>query len=224
MKILYDPSIFTIQIHGGVSRYFYELISNLCYYKDYQPLLIQGFHINEFQFHKIKNKLHFYLSFKHKKIPKTLRIFNFINSAITKQCLNRFNVDIYHPTNYSNLIYEVSKKKYKTVLTVHDLIPEYFPDQFADIKTRLEIKKLSIINADHIICVSENTKKDLQSAYGIDSNKISVIYHGVKIPGKTSDRLPEIKSDKPYFLYVGTRTQKYKNFFNLLQAFAGHDF
>lgn len=221
MKVLYDFSAFAGEAYGGVSRQFYELITHCCNYKDYHPLLVQGFHINEFPLYEIREKLDFYFSFKHKKIPKTTKIFDFVNLIITRYYLNELPFDIYHPTGYSRAVYRIPKKrrKYKVVLTVHDMIPEYFPEQFADIKKRLRTKRLSIVNSDYIICVSHNTKNDLQSIYDIADDKISVIYPGVKTDNTNFRNYPEVKSNKPYFLYVGTRTQKYKNFSNLLKAF-----
>jgi glycosyltransferase involved in cell wall biosynthesis len=80
------------------------------------------------------------------------------------------------------------------------------------------IKKRAIQRADHIIGISENTKKDMRELFDIDSSKISVIYHGY-----SSQRMNAVKNDRerplaPYILYVGERGG-YKNFTRFLQAY-----
>ena len=71
-----------------------------------------------------------------------------------------------HQTYYLN-----PKVKLKpTVLTVYDLIHEKFHSDF-----KLDFpKKNSLLNADHIICISQNTKKDLMDIYNIDEKKFQL--------------------------------------------------
>ncbi len=73
---------------------------------------------------------------------------------------------------------------------------------------------------DKIICVSENTKKDLLNFYNLRPDKIEVIYNGSDhlIPVKNRENL-EISVEKPYILYVGSRS-KYKNFNLFIEAFS----
>jgi glycosyltransferase involved in cell wall biosynthesis len=75
------------------------------------------------------------------------------------------------------------------------------------------------MRADHIICISKNTKNDLQRIYNIKDSMVSVIYlSGPKEwnkPFKDRSILPA----KPYILYVGNRELPYKNFMTLLKAF-----
>jgi glycosyltransferase involved in cell wall biosynthesis len=80
-------------------------------------------------------------------------------------------------------------------------------------------KGFAIKKSDGIICVSENTKKDLLRFYPmIDESKIKVIYNGVgeeffklKNPKEQLVGKLEILKDKKYILYVGDRSG-YKNF------------
>lgn len=48
MKILYDHSIFQLQQYGGISRYFYELITRLSIKEHIDVNLFGVFHINEY--------------------------------------------------------------------------------------------------------------------------------------------------------------------------------
>jgi glycosyltransferase involved in cell wall biosynthesis len=68
----------------------------------------------------------------------------------------------------------------KSLLVVHDLIFLRYPQYYAAIDRNLYIYKYreSCRHADHIVAVSEQTKRDLISFWGIDEQKISVVYQG----------------------------------------------
>lgn len=80
--------------------------------------------------------------------------------------------------------------------------------------------------ADHIITVSEHSKKDIIQLYGISSEKITVTYEGA---GEQFVQLDKEKSrervaskfgiDDAFILYVG-RLQARKNLARLVQAYA----
>jgi glycosyltransferase involved in cell wall biosynthesis len=78
-------------------------------------------------------------------------------------------------------------------------------------------KDLSI--ADVVICVSENTKRDLLKYYEVDENKIHVVHHGYNALEVTANsRLNWKKRVRgKYLLYVGKRGS-YKNFITLALA------
>lgn len=71
----------------------------------------------------------------------------------------------------------------KSVITVHDLSFERFPE-FYNLKSRLWHKvirpKKLLPRAHKIIAVSESTKNDLRELYGISEERIKVIYSGVE--------------------------------------------
>lgn len=62
------------------------------------------------------------------------------------------------------------------LLTVHDLRryrhPEFYPH------SKLEPFARAVRQADHFICISQATKKDLQEFFAIRDEKIDVVYHG----------------------------------------------
>lgn len=104
----------------------------------------------------------------------------------------------------------------KRVVTVHDMIPELLPQtrRRLDLMTR---KRRYVDAADHIICISEATKKDLLSVYPEVRAPVSVIHHGVDekfVPGL--EPLPDLPKD--YILMVGHRGQ-YKDASVLFRAF-----
>jgi glycosyltransferase involved in cell wall biosynthesis len=79
-----------------------------------------------------------------------------------------------------------------------------------------------MLSADKVICISETTRKDVQSYYGIDSAKLQAIplaynqdFRRLK-NGGCPQKLP---NNRPFLLYVGSRGL-YKNFKTLLQAYS----
>jgi glycosyltransferase involved in cell wall biosynthesis len=100
------------------------------------------------------------------------------------------------------------------------MIPELFPQDFRDIKSRLKIKKKCIERADIIITISHNTRKDLLDFYNVPADKVRVIYPGAPtLPGQFAEIRP-FPHPRPYILYIGSRKQGYKNFYGFFSAFA----
>jgi glycosyltransferase involved in cell wall biosynthesis len=108
----------------------------------------------------------------------------------------------------------------KTVVTIHGLEYKYFPECYS-LKERLFLELntlLSIKWSSRIIVPSESTKKDLVKFYGVDGDKIKVIYHGVN-----SIKYPVLSTKQDYknnfnILFIG-RLEKRKNLLNLIKAF-----
>ena len=139
-----------------------------------------------------------------------------LNNILVDWKLFTSKFDIYHPTYYS---YAIKKRgNIKTVITVFDMIHELYLSGKENFKNDILIKKKSIMSADHIICISSNTKKDLQEIYNIDDELISVIYLGSPLLRKKFIEVNCSIPGKPYILYVGKRGG-YKNFGILLKAF-----
>ncbi len=95
---------------------------------------------------------------------------------------------------------------------IHELFPHCFP---ADDPTA-RAKAAAIARADHIICISEHTRRDLLATTEVDPGKVSMIHLGFSLPAIVR---PNISlTDRPYILYVGNR-ECYKNFQTLVRAY-----
>ncbi len=213
MQILYDGQIYAIQTTGGINRYFANLISRLP--ESYSPTLTaihEAYNLN----YPVHSKLsgYKYLRFRPSRISWRLEkyYFRFLTD------LTRF--DIAHPTYYYLLTKrEIKEYSCPVVLTVHDMIHEIFAKEM-DVKgDEAEMKRKAILAAQAIICVSENTKKDLLERYPIPEDKISVTYLASEIDASLSYGSEPVSS-KPYYLYVGNHQVGYKNFDGLLHAFS----
>ena len=222
MRILYDHSVFQNQRFGGISRYFYELITRMLKEKDMEIDLFQGIHVNEYDLSSNKSLYNSYLGYKPKlKISPFIRSHLFIvpNKMLFSGFYRTSNVDVYHPTYY----YQGIKKHHKApiVLTVYDMIHELYPNQLRYSKYTIDAKRTSIETADKIICISNNTKKDLMEIYDVPEDKIEVIYlaNSLKKWDTYLDLTENYGISKPYLLYVGDRNGVYKNFSTLLEAY-----
>lgn len=122
----------------------------------------------------------------------------------------------------------------KQIVTVHDLHYLHFDNSMPDcsheipsFRTKLYQYKMPHIleRSAAVVAVSESTKQDIVAAFGINPDKIYVIYNGydefhfrvIDNPQPTLDRYG-LQSDR-YFLFVGS-ILKHKNISRLVQAFA----
>jgi glycosyltransferase involved in cell wall biosynthesis len=212
VRILYDGEIYTGQPAGGINRYFANIISRLP--SNFSPTLTTTtIRENNFPSHPgLKTFLYPRHGFKPGRVSYWLEKYYF-------RYVTSFEYDLVHPTYYWLLTrYDMSKLKKPIVLTVHDMIHEVFADQIDPNQHISEQKKKAILSAQALICVSENTKRDLLIRYPIPEEKITVIYHASEID-ITMSYNETLVPDSPYFLYVGGRIG-YKKFTSLLAAFA----
>lgn len=110
-------------------------------------------------------------------------------------------------------------KSAKVVLTVYDMIHEKFSENFSTSDPTRREKAAAVRRADHIICISNNTKQDLVRILSVDPNKISVVHLGVSLPVKDIGTTIEALQSRPFLLYVGNRGG-HKNFDAFITAIA----
>ena len=89
------------------------------------------------------------------------------------------DIDIYHGLT-NELPKGIHKSGIKTVVTVHDLIFIRFPQLYPPIDRRIYKAKFkhACKVADVIITISKQTKRDIIEFFGIDPDKIKVVYQG----------------------------------------------
>lgn len=110
---------------------------------------------------------------KHTILTSIWRTFGITQEAKKQQ------LDLYHGLSHE-LPVGIEKTRIPTVVTMHDLIFIRHPELYPFIDRKLyKIKYLrSCRMADRIIAVSQQTKNDLIELWGINEDKISVIYQG----------------------------------------------
>lgn len=190
MHIIYDDIIYSLQKSGGGSVYWTELMKRI---KDNVEHYVYESAVDNFFYeennlpnlHKLSSKLLFVKRYKNLKLSSLEEPFIF-HSSLYRLCNNKYAINI---------------------TTVHDFTYEYFRK---DLKSNFHKwqKKNAILHSNGVICISENTKKDLLKFYPQFNGKLKVIYNGYS-------------TDKYYFkpdvqhthniLFVGARFN-YKRF------------
>ncbi len=212
IRVLFDHQIFSLQKYGGISRYFVEL------YKQFKsmsssievviPILVSD---NEY-FNKAKERKPSMIENCEYKGKRPL--FYFLNRIFQKFLFSSSKFDIIHSTYFDPEF--LNKSKCKKVVTVYDMIHEVFPFYFRNNDRTSEMKRKSVALADRVICISENTKKDLCRYFPIDEKKVDVVYLGSNMKRTETQKLC---LPPRYLLFVGKRGQ-YKNFDNFIKAFS----
>lgn len=131
---------------------------------------------------------------------------------------------VFSPTHYIPRFSPV-----KRVATIFDLSFLHLPQTFTkkDLWQLSNWTKFSALNADHLITISDFSKKDIIEKYGVDKNKITVAYPGYdknkfknqSAKFKVEDVKEKYKTGDTYIIYIGT-VQPRKNLDRLIEAFA----
>ena len=119
----------------------------------------------------------------------------------------------------------------RNIYTFHDLIPLRLPYTTLDNKRRyLRLVERLARRADHIVTVSENSKKDIVNLLGIDPGRVSNTYQAVSIPEKYRNKPADLVKREvegtfglrygEYFLFFGAIEPK-KNIGRLIEAYLG---
>lgn len=204
MKIIFDNIIFNLQKTGGISVYWYELVENILDNK-----MVTSFFVEENDVSKniFRSKLNVE--------AKSLIVLN------VKYWFKRYRpVDldirnskfIFHSSYYRTLSKKVkNNNNVKEIVTVHDFTYEYFSKGIKRWVHSFQ-KRKAIREADVVICISENTKKDLLYYFPeLIKKDIRVIYNGCSEDYFVIPKLNYDEELKTSFLFVGSRAT-YKNF------------
>ncbi len=224
MKILYDHQIFTWQRYGGISNSFVQLIEHLPQNIEYDISVkdSDNVHLINSKLKKVKPLFKTESLFGKTKTPLKSKLFAQIckyfpemtspmrNKKESIRLLKNNCFDVFHPTFYDDYFLPYLNGK-PFVLTIHDMTPELFRRK----DSQIELKKILVKNAAHIITVSERTKDDLMDLLNIQEKNITTIYHGA--PDNHNDFYPDIMKGNKYILFVGKRNG-YKAFVPMIRS------
>jgi glycosyltransferase involved in cell wall biosynthesis len=214
--VVYDHQIFSLQQYGGISRYFCELASGMQRTSDFQAHVVGGLHFNT---HLADTRVPRSAAYARMKVPRTGRLYRATNALLSQRLLRAARPSLIHRTYYR--FSEQRLPGVPVVVTVFDMIHELFASTFPAGDTTSRDKRLAVRNADHVLCISESTARDLTELFGVRRDKISVTHLGLSdaFAAKlaAAEQPPHLR---PYLLYVGQRAG-YKNFEAAVQAYAG---
>ncbi len=140
--------------------------------------------------------------------------------------LERDGIALYHGLSNELPLNIGRTQGVKSVVTIHDLIFRQLPHCYPPIDRRIYDYKARAAckQADHIIAVSECTKRDIMRYYGTPAEKISVIYQGCdplfarRVPAEVLQEV-RLRYQLPdcFLLSVGSIEER-KNTLTALQA------
>lgn len=223
LKIVVDCVMYGLQSYGGVPRIFNEILPRMCNQDN-------SLHLELLQTLPLRQNLPNHPQITHRSIPipeRYLRprrlwkpVIPWAKHLVEKVYIGKGKEYIWHSTYFTL----PQNWHGKSVVTVHDMIYEKFPElsNFPDRGKILERMDRTIQAADAIIAVSENTKKDLLEFYDVDESKITVVFNAVSQTFRkleAAENTWEPPSRKHFIMYLGFR-QAYKNFMFLLETYA----
>lgn len=139
--------------------------------------------------------------------------------------LRRYDIDIYHGLSHE-LPFGIHKSGIRSVVTMHDLIFERYPEQYnaIDVLTYRRKARYACEQADRVVAISEQTKQDLITYYHTPAHKIDVVYQSCDPAFSVTWQDDDIAAlgakyqlPSQYFLYVGSLIER-KNLLGIVTA------
>lgn len=149
----------------------------------------------------------------------------FWRSSGVKKDLQRYGIDLYHGLSHEIPV-GIEKTGIPSVVTIHDLIFERYPEQFKRIDVQIYRKKFrnACVHADRIVAISKQTRQDIIDRYKIDGSKIEVCYQSCdpvfsyRNHEKEKEEIRKrFELPEEFFLYVGSLIER-KNLLNVCKA------
>ncbi len=125
----------------------------------------------------------------------------------------RYDLDVLHCPDFSRPL----KSSVPVVNTIHDL-SYYSPYAYFSLGSRIykrSLTRVAMKKSAAIVAVSKFTRDEIMQRFGLDEDKISVIYHGVDLPSEGE----ALQAGAPFVLYVGTLEER-KNVPTLIRGFS----
>ena len=207
-RVIYDGQVFAIHKRGGIARLFYsvyqEYTSSQNPGKNSGPTLRLGLILSRYTDSHSSSIWRPPFAIGSRGMSKIALIANWL-------CLWFYRYEILHSTYYFKG-YLHRRPGTKHIVTLHDMIPEDFPEFFPNGNPHFQ-KEAFLRDADRIVCVSNYTKSRLEHYYPELAHKAVVISSGVCF---SNDLDLSIERDDT-ILYVGKRGA-YKDFNTLVRA------
>ena len=209
MKVAIDEQIFALQKHGGISRLFYELMS--------QYVTNPGFNIDVLPFDRPIINEYVLRDRPLAEFLNAQKSNNTITGLFKQAARGKFDkqADIVHHTFYLPPgLYRY--KQAKRIVTIYDMIPEIMQHT----KRRLDFatrKRKFLEAADHVTCISQSALNDVKRIWPDLQVPMSVTHLGVNpVFSPNTEHDPSLP--KNYILHVGNRAD-YKDAWTLTRAF-----
>jgi len=204
----------------GLGHYSRTLIDSLAkFYPDNKYFLFNPKRSSLFQFND--ENIHQILPYR---FPSTLFTAAWRSSWVKKD-LRKLKIDLYHGLSHEIPI-GIQKTNIRSVVTIHDLIHERYPEQYNPVDVKIYSKKFRYAcqHANTIIAISEQTRKDILEFYKTPPEKIRVTWQSCNPAfgeplSDAQKKIVLLKYELPpkFFLYVGSIIER-KNLLNICKA------
>ena len=156
------------------------------------------------------------------------KFFNGNIEGLKQKSLHKFlfpryqGIDVWH-TTYQTSWYMPKDRKIKRVLTIHDLNFLYEKESLEKQQRYLKKVQKNVDRADHIVAISEFTKKDILENLNTHGKPVSVIYNGCVLRTFPNYKNDQISHAQPFLFSLGTVIPK-KNFHVLVSLLQGNPY
>ena len=189
-EILFDHQIYGLQKFGGISRMYVDIRNELNKSDDFTAKFSVKCTNNEYLKNEYENS-------------------GCDNLNETISMMEEGDFDVFYPTYFSTYFLEHLNGK-PFVMSVHDMIPELYPQYFRRNDMQIVGKREMVKHASEIEVPTETTKRDLINILKVDPSKIHVIGRSISDDFGNDSTDNDIVGSK-YVLYVGNRDY-YKRF------------
>jgi glycosyltransferase involved in cell wall biosynthesis len=164
----------------------------------------------------------------HEVLPQGLlsrKLSSLWRSNWVKKDLMSLGIQLYHGLSHEIPV-GIHRTGIPSVVTIHDLIFERYPEQFSRIDVQVYRRKFRYAchHSDRIIAISRQTKSDIVNLYKIPEEKIDICYQschpafGEVVPEKEKQAVRKRYSlPEEFFLYVGSIIER-NNLLNICKA------
>jgi glycosyltransferase involved in cell wall biosynthesis len=211
-RVFIDAPMYREPTHGGVNRFVAEMCAALTKADGFETF-VRAPNIRQIQADHVLRRLSF----------RGRGYLPWLDRLATLIAVRRYHVDLYVNTYYA----WQPQLAVPRVCVVYDMIYEKLHERFAGSGQVIARKRQSIMGADRVLCDSEVTRSDLLFFYpSVAQASVEVVPFGVDtvffspITDKTSLEAFRAKTNgMPYWLFVGRREFRYKNFATLMHGF-----
>jgi glycosyltransferase involved in cell wall biosynthesis len=204
----------------GLGHYSRTLIHSLAgFYPEHQYYLFNPKRSSLFQFQE--TNIHEVLP---GRFPATALTAAWRSSWVKKD-LRKLKVDLYHGLSHEIPI-GIQKTNTRSVVTIHDLIHERYPEHYNPVDVKIYNKKFRYAcqHADKIIAISNQTKNDILEFYQTPAEKVRVTWQSCnplfgELLSDSQKKIIQLKYELPpkFFLYVGSVIER-KNLLSICKA------
>jgi glycosyltransferase involved in cell wall biosynthesis len=215
LRLQVDADLFEWQRFGGMSRSEAEILDRLVSRHRVEMQLLHRRPLKAFA--RRDDVQYLRLPFRRRRRAATA-----FGELVGRRRAAAFRPHLYHPTFTTEEALAVRGRGVPMVVTVYDLAYERLTPLHGDRHAEfVDLRARFVAAADHVVCISEFTRRELLALTGYPEERTSVVHLGVDMAAPDPAALPPaLRGAGGYILYLGA-FWPHKNVERLLRAYAG---